>query len=94
MELSIEAFWKQFELYGTPACNEVMLLRQADSLWRMCSVADTTLGPSIHYALCPPCSIQIGRNMLTDGEKWALQAKVRSEVDELCQAFPAPHEHA
>ncbi len=24
----------------------------------------------------------------------ALQAKVRSEVDELCQAFPAPHEHA
>jgi len=24
----------------------------------------------------------------------ALQAKVRSEVDELCQAFPTPHEHA
>ena len=24
----------------------------------------------------------------------ALQARVRGEVDELCQAFPAPHEHA
>lgn len=79
MELSIEAFWKQFELYGTASCNESMLLRQADSLWRMSTVVDTTHVPAIHFALCPPRSIEIGRSILSDTEKWALQAKVRRE---------------
>jgi hypothetical protein len=79
MEASIETFWKHFEAFDTPSYSEAALLRSAEALWRLCTVLDTSVMPSIPLSGSVPKTIEIGRNMLTDSEKWSLQAKVRRE---------------
>ena len=80
-EASIETFWKHFDAFDTPSYSEAALLRSAESLWRVCTVLDTSMLASIPLSVnsAAPKSIEIGRNLLTDSEKWSLQAKVRRE---------------
>eukprot|EP00331_Platyophrya_macrostoma_P006782 CAMPEP_0176424874 /NCGR_PEP_ID=MMETSP0127-20121128/11080_1 /TAXON_ID=938130 /ORGANISM="Platyophrya macrostoma, Strain WH" /LENGTH=114 /DNA_ID=CAMNT_0017805981 /DNA_START=90 /DNA_END=434 /DNA_ORIENTATION=+ len=76
METTTDAFWKQFEHYGTPQCNEQLLIRAADSLWKAACASDTN--PSVGSAVSGR-HVEIGRSILSDTEKWRLQAALRRE---------------
>lgn len=76
MEVQIDAFWKHFELYGQSQSNEAQLVRNADLMWKAITVADA---PSAANSVTGPKTIEIGRSLLSDTEKWKLQAAHRRE---------------
>jgi len=76
METSAEAFWKQFETFGLGAVNEPQLLKAADVFWKMATALEPNQQPVPGFSQ-PSRAIEVGRNVLSESEKWALQAKVR-----------------
>lgn len=76
MEAAVEAFYKQFELYGTSQCNEAILGRTADLLWKAATTPDANPTIGAHAA---SVHVEIGRSILSDTEKWRLQAALRRE---------------
>lgn len=76
MDAIAEQFWRHWEAQGTPQCNESQLIRAAEALWRSAVCSDGT-APSAKV-------IEIGRNTLTDAEKWKLQAALRREETKVC----------
>ena len=82
METQLENFWKHFENYGTPQCNEPLLVRVTEALWKAVTSADFTQvsGSRTPITSNPNAGmVEIGRNLLTDSEKWKLQAALRRE---------------
>lgn len=73
METQVESFWKHFDALGTPQCNEMQLGRSADMLWRAAVASDATSSAATQR------TIEIGRSILSDTEKWKLQAALRRE---------------
>lgn len=71
LETQIQVFMKNFGDYGTPLCNQQLLTRTFESLWKSATVLDTSATPP---------QIEIGRNALSETEKWALQAAVRRDA--------------
>ena len=78
MDAQAETFWKQLELLGSAQCNEAMLARTADAVWKAATAPDAGSSTTATQA-APSRQIEIGRSMLSDTERWKLQAALRRE---------------